>query len=441
MSFDAFGKRRDVADFTALAHTTGDATYWNNVVNNYNRRTSIGYTGHQQVDLGSPDQGLIHMGGRMYDPHMGRFLSADPVVQATSDLQSYNRYAYVRNNPLALTDPSGYSWWGEHVTPHGEQIVRTVVAAVISYVTAGAASEMAWYWATATVAAGGYAAGYVATGSGQGGLRGALTAVAFYGVGSVVHSEFGSGNLADIGTKAFSPGDFIAATTMHGIAGGIIEDLYGGNFGHGFLGAFINKAAAGPIDVATGQNVALGAAVSAVVGGAVSEATGGKFANGALTAAMAYLFNQTMDDIHHGNSLQSTRQNHVYEITDEQGNLWKCGVSCQRINKDGSSPRANSQLKKESVKAGKPLTAKVVEKGLSRPAALSSEAARVTEYHGQNGRMPPGMQRPLPAPTMTEFPTVREAMRTVPAANIPVGGGGGGMKLPERPFDPDDIVY
>ncbi len=37
-----------------------------------------GYTGHEQLD----DLGLIHMNGRVYDPGLGRFLSADPFVQA-----------------------------------------------------------------------------------------------------------------------------------------------------------------------------------------------------------------------------------------------------------------------------------------------------------------------------------------------------------------------
>jgi RHS repeat-associated protein len=43
----------------------------------------------------------------MYDPSVGRFLSADNVVQAPDFTQSYNRYSYCMNNPLKYTDPSG----------------------------------------------------------------------------------------------------------------------------------------------------------------------------------------------------------------------------------------------------------------------------------------------------------------------------------------------
>jgi RHS repeat-associated protein len=45
------------------------------------------------------------MNGRIYDPLLGRFLSADIMVQNPGSLQSYNRYSYVKNNPLTLTDP------------------------------------------------------------------------------------------------------------------------------------------------------------------------------------------------------------------------------------------------------------------------------------------------------------------------------------------------
>ena len=48
------------------------------------------------------------MNGRVYDPELGRFLSADPTVQFVANLQSYNRYSYVLNNPLSFTDPTGF---------------------------------------------------------------------------------------------------------------------------------------------------------------------------------------------------------------------------------------------------------------------------------------------------------------------------------------------
>ncbi len=50
------------------------------------------------------------MNGRIYDAVLGRFLSADPQIQAPGNLQSYNRYSYTLNNPLRYDDPSGYGW-------------------------------------------------------------------------------------------------------------------------------------------------------------------------------------------------------------------------------------------------------------------------------------------------------------------------------------------
>jgi hypothetical protein len=48
------------------------------------------------------------MKGRMFDPRIGRFTTTDPVIADIWDGQSLNRYAYVRNNPLALVDPTGF---------------------------------------------------------------------------------------------------------------------------------------------------------------------------------------------------------------------------------------------------------------------------------------------------------------------------------------------
>ncbi len=52
--------------------------------------------------------GLYDYGARFYDPLLGRFISADPIVPRPGDPQNLNRYSYVRNNPLRYIDPTGY---------------------------------------------------------------------------------------------------------------------------------------------------------------------------------------------------------------------------------------------------------------------------------------------------------------------------------------------
>ena len=66
-----------------------------------------GFTGHEHLEESS----LIHMNGRVYDPALGRFLSADIVYQDATNAQMFNRYAYGFNSPFSGTDPSGYVWW------------------------------------------------------------------------------------------------------------------------------------------------------------------------------------------------------------------------------------------------------------------------------------------------------------------------------------------
>ena len=52
--------------------------------------------------------GLYYYGARYYDPAIGRFISADTIVQDYNNPQSLNRYTYVLNNPLKYTDPTGH---------------------------------------------------------------------------------------------------------------------------------------------------------------------------------------------------------------------------------------------------------------------------------------------------------------------------------------------
>jgi len=55
-----------------------------------------------------PGLGLYDYRARFYDPALGRFLQPDPIVPEPGNPQALNRYAYVYNNPLRYTDPSGH---------------------------------------------------------------------------------------------------------------------------------------------------------------------------------------------------------------------------------------------------------------------------------------------------------------------------------------------
>ncbi|MDX8034804.1 polymorphic toxin-type HINT domain-containing protein [Lentzea sp. BCCO 10_0856] len=50
--------------------------------------------------------GLTHLGAREYDPSIGRFISADPVMDL-SDPQQINGYSYGNSSPLTFSDASG----------------------------------------------------------------------------------------------------------------------------------------------------------------------------------------------------------------------------------------------------------------------------------------------------------------------------------------------
>lgn len=62
-----------------------------------------GYTSH----VGDPETSLIYMQARYYDPLMGRFLSADPVLPSEGNAFNFNRFAYGNNNPILNIDPDG----------------------------------------------------------------------------------------------------------------------------------------------------------------------------------------------------------------------------------------------------------------------------------------------------------------------------------------------
>ena len=271
LSYDAWGQRRHGTtwgDLTALARMSFDTS-----------RTRRGFTGHEMVDAA----GIVHMNGRIYDATLGRFLQADPVIQFPHYSQSYNRYSYVLNNPLAYTDPSGY-----FIGKLFKKIFRGLNKALgdfapfVSIALLAIAPVYGWVmqsWVNAFQF--GFVTGGIATGSLKGALFGGISGAAFYGIGEHFTAVTG---LAEGG---------VGHILTHGVTGGILAELQGGQFGHGFLAAGLSKAVMGRFsyDDLSAPAVLGRTAIAATVGGTISRITGGKFANGAVTAAMAQLFN------------------------------------------------------------------------------------------------------------------------------------------------------
>ena len=67
---------------------------------------SLGYTGEPQ----DPDNGLVYLRARSYDPAIGRFLERDSLLPDPKNPDSLNRYTYAGNNPSSNTDPSGHDF-------------------------------------------------------------------------------------------------------------------------------------------------------------------------------------------------------------------------------------------------------------------------------------------------------------------------------------------
>jgi len=100
---------------------------WGKVKSGGIGQTSLNYTG-QRLD----GTGLLYYNARYYDPALGKFLTPDNITPG-ADSQSFNRYTYVKNNPLKYSDPTGhYSKQApleEHDEPMSDEEAQAAVAA------------------------------------------------------------------------------------------------------------------------------------------------------------------------------------------------------------------------------------------------------------------------------------------------------------------------
>ena len=264
LSYDAWGLRRKPETWVVV-----DVVASSNAYNDY------GFGGHEHIDLFE----LVNMDGRMYDPVVGRFISADPFIQSPDFTQSLNRYAYCINNPLSLIDPSGYSWFSKN----WKSITASIVGIAVSVVTLGSGTTI----------------GAVIIAGAAGGAAGALTGALLNGanIGQIAKSTFMGafwGSASGFLNFASGGGTIWEQLFKHTFSQGWFEGVQGGNMFHGFMMGAVSGAGGYGINKTTSMTKTLKIISASTVSGTIDEIGGGKFANGAVTGAFSFLFNDYM---------------------------------------------------------------------------------------------------------------------------------------------------
>ena len=90
----------------------------------------------QRPDGTTATTGLYYFNARYYCPQIGRFLSADSVIEQPNTPQALHRYAFAGDNPIRYVDPSGHSWW-DFV------IGAAIFTAIIVFAAIGGGPELA----------------------------------------------------------------------------------------------------------------------------------------------------------------------------------------------------------------------------------------------------------------------------------------------------------
>jgi hypothetical protein len=270
-----------------------------------------------------------------------------------TSFQNINRYSYVYNNSVNLTDPSGYfiksrqiqGWinnakdiignvgegvgfianghirdglknfgqayidvvyksWGKDVHNRGKkafgeetwnQIVVASVTITVAFGTGGFGTGGAVTLSTAILsgaaagAAGGALSAHLAGAGTNDILKSAFKGAVISGISAGLTHGIGTG-IEKEGLKGSFIGEGIRALG-HGTVQGSMNELQGGKFSQGFFTGFVSSIGSHTQGL-YGSNPAGRVFAASIVGGSISSITGGKFATGAVTAAFVEMYNQ-----------------------------------------------------------------------------------------------------------------------------------------------------
>ena len=357
-----------------------------------------GFTDHEMLPEFAG--GLIHMNGRIYDPNLGRFMTADPHVQFAGYSQSYNRYSYILNNPLGGTDPSGFfnlldpagilpdsggwlnpgsSQWDdlqgaiqnwaknpidnfnvyalERAMPGRATMDNFMLshewAMDLGHVALAFASAFCYAGAAACYAAmEAHVAGYttwLAGGSHEDAFGNMIEAGAIAFVSASANYAIGQG--FNINGANVSPGTRIGNVLAHAALGCAMAEAGGGKCGAGALSGAIT---AGADQINTGS-FSGGFAMAMVAGCAGSAAGGGSCSRGAASSALIYLYNANGIYNSRDDNCVCMSQEKVYLATQSPSRIEWSGV----INSEFSIPLTDMITLATNIKVPRSLSVSI----------------------------------------------------------------------------------
>ncbi len=104
---DHLGSSTKIISSTGVVEEESDYTAFGTELPGSSGTNRYKFTGKER----DTESGLDFFEARYYGSNMGRFMSPDPMGGHYEDPQTLNRYSYVRNNPINLTDPTGLDFW------------------------------------------------------------------------------------------------------------------------------------------------------------------------------------------------------------------------------------------------------------------------------------------------------------------------------------------
>ncbi|OXM65635.1 LamG-like jellyroll fold domain-containing protein [Amycolatopsis vastitatis] len=134
-----------VGTFTATGTALAGSTSYDpfgNVLASANGKGQLGY----QSGWTDQSTGNVNMAARWYNPAVGQFMNRDTVSNSpVPNPMEANKFAYVDDNPMTGTDPSGHGWFGDAWSAFTSHVVAPAASFVYHQVIQPAARVVNTY--------------------------------------------------------------------------------------------------------------------------------------------------------------------------------------------------------------------------------------------------------------------------------------------------------